>query len=716
MPMTDWDLNEYLPAFVAECREILEEAEPGLVELQHAHSRTGALDSERLNAVFRLFHSIKGSAGSLRLHHLAAVTHEAETLLDHVRNSRTQLDPARIRLLLGAVDLIRTLVDRVETTRSDAGCEEQEGALLAAFREALSDARSRPATTVVQPGGAVHDLAPEALDRFVREALELLDTAERNLLDYEASGYSRDACLKEAFRAFHSIKGNAGMTGLARIERHSHGAENVLASFLDGSSRPGAGPLQWLLHAVDVLRVGMAAAADGEPDRPLVGEKALETPPPPAPAPEETPARKAPDKGPDASTSIRPGPPPVARRDMRVDLERLDRLANLVGELVIAESMVSNHPAITSRQEESLERAIHQLRRVSSDLQDLAMGLRMVPLAGAFRRLVRLVHDLSAKLEKRVTLDLLGEETEVDRTLIELMMDPLVHLVRNALDHGLETPAERRAAGKPETGRLRLEARHEGGDVVIVVRDDGRGLDSAKIRARAVERGLIPADAPTLGDDALQQLVCEPGFSTADRVTDTSGRGVGMDVVQRNVNRIRGRLVVRSRPGAGTAVTVRLPLTVAIIDGLRVRAGSAQVIIPLFSVRESRRLLPGQVTVLPGGLETILLHQEVVPLVRLHDLYRETPDTAEIQDALAVVVASGERTTALVVDEVLGQQQVVIKGLPAYLAGARGVSGCTVLGDGRISLILDVASLVQAAEARLTERNRTWASECASGR
>jgi two-component system chemotaxis sensor kinase CheA len=391
-------------------------------------------------------------------------------------------------------------------------------------------------------------------------------------------------------------------------------------------------------------------------------------------------------------------PKPPMRQDIRVDLTKLDALVNLVGELVIAEAMVTRHPALKAFEDEGLERAVHQLRRVSADLQDVAMAVRMIPLSATFLKLIRLVHDLSNKVGKLVQLELVGEETEVDKSLIEQLSDPLVHIVRNSIDHGLEMPEERRAKGKPEVGTITIEARHEGGEVLIIISDDGRGLDRAKILAKAVERGLVAAsEAEKLTEGQINKLIFEPGFSTAAKVTDISGRGVGMDVVKKNLDKVKGTVEIRSRPEMGTTIVLHIPLTLAIIDGMLVRVGNARYTLPLLSIRESFRPLPEQITVTPDGQEVARVRREMLPVVRLHELYAKAPDHEKLEEGILVIVESGAQTVCLFVDELLGQQQAVIKGLSEYLGQTRGVSGCTILGDGEVSLILDVAGLIAMA-------------------
>ncbi|MDR3211302.1 MAG: Hpt domain-containing protein [Planctomycetota bacterium] len=436
------------------------------------------------------------------------------------------------------------------------------------------------------------------------------------------------------------------------------------------------------------------------PRAPIPKVNAPEQPaPPPVTTPRATPNSAGAGAGAGAAAGASPQKGVAApRTDIRVDLNKLDLMLDLVGELVIAETMVTRHPALIDQENESLERAVHQLRRVANSLQDMAMSVRMIPLSSTFRRMIRLVYDLSIKAGKQVDLVLLGEETEVDRTVIERISDPLVHIIRNAIDHGLETSEDRLASGKPETGRVTIEGRHEGGEVWIVITDDGRGLSREKIVRKGIERGLINGDGSDLSDGQIYHLIFEPGFSTADKITDISGRGFGMDVVKKNIEKLSGKIDIRTREGEGTAVIMRIPLTLAIIEGMLVRAGATRYIIPLLSIRESLKPDISQIMFTPDGQAMVKLRQDLIPVVRLDEVFRRVTMTKKIEDGILMVVEGEDGgVVALFVDELLGQQETVIKGLTGWLKKSRGVSGCTVLGDGEVGLILDIGTIIKVA-------------------
>jgi two-component system chemotaxis sensor kinase CheA len=389
--------------------------------------------------------------------------------------------------------------------------------------------------------------------------------------------------------------------------------------------------------------------------------------------------------------------PGIKRSDIRVDLIKLDKLVNLVGELVIAETMVTRNPDLRDLTLENFDRAVHHLRRVTSELQDVAMSVRMIPLSMTFQKLVRVVHDLSRKVKKKVKLTLLGEETEVDKTMTEQIADPLLHMVRNSVDHGLETTEERLKLGKPETGKITIEARYEGGEVWIIVSDDGRGLNRDKILAKATERGLVKGDSSHLTDDEVFSFIFEPGFSTSSSISEVSGRGVGMDVVRKNIEKLKGRISIRSRLGFGTSIYLQIPLTLAIIDGMLVKVGDSQYTIPLLSIRESVRPTAKSITITPEGEEIVRIREDMIPVIRLHKLHNKESRHTELHEGILVIVEDQGRKAAIFVDEIIGQQQTVIKGLSNFISMVQGISGCTILGDGAVSLILDIGGLIEKA-------------------
>ena len=376
-----------------------------------------------------------------------------------------------------------------------------------------------------------------------------------------------------------------------------------------------------------------------------------------------------------------------------MDTRKLDNLVDMVGELVIAQAILAEDPALLRSADERLNRRLAHVKRITSDLQRDTMAMRMVPIRQTFQKMVRLVRDLARKFEKPCTLVLSGEETELDRKVVEHITDPLMHMMRNTIDHGIESAAVRQAAGKPPTAELRLSAFHRAGFIVVEIADDGAGLDTDRILARGREQGLVPEDAPLSPAD-IHQLIFQPGFSTADHVTELSGRGVGMDVVRRNIEALRGRIDIQSVRGVGTTFSIQLPLTLAIVDGILLGVGSERFVIPTFAVRESLRPLPQQVQTLQGHVCMVQVRDKLIPLLHLGEVFGIASARQRVSEGTVVVCEDNGRCVALAVDELLGKQEVVIKGLGEMFRAVRGIAGGAILGDGRIGLILDTGGLL----------------------
>ncbi len=570
---------------------------------------------------------------------------------------------------------------------------------------------------------------PEMAAMFVAEALEHLGTIEASVLLLEAA--PGDAkILNDIFRPFHTVKGNAGALGVTRVQELAHKVENLLDRCRSGKHAFGPAETDVALEAVDVLsalvtdlqqRLAGHPGADLEPRRLAliaVVEDLVEgradgpgatvppsvTPPPFAPASLTSPG----DVGVEPILPMAPPPravtPPHPRRaddnaaqaSVKIDTRKLDNLVDMVGELVIAQAILQEDPALAKTTDERLTRSLAHLKRITSDLQRNAMSMRMVPIRQTFQKMARLVRDLSKKSGKTVDLVLSGEDTELDRRVVEDINDPLMHMVRNSVDHGIEDGARRIAAGKRPEGRLALSAFHQGGSIVIAIQDDGAGLATDRILAKAVSQGLVQAGA-SLPASEIHQLIFQPGFSTAEKVTEISGRGVGMDVVRRNIEALRGRIEIQSVPGQGTTFLIKLPLTLAILDGLVLGVGSDRFVMPAFSVRESLRPEPEQVHSVKGRPSMMQVRDRLVPLVWLSELYGIEGRETEVCRATVVVLEDEGHQVGLVVDELLGKQEVVMKSLGEAFGQLNGVAGGAILGDGRVGLILDAHAILGQA-------------------
>jgi two-component system chemotaxis sensor kinase CheA len=597
---------------------------------------------------------------------------------------------------------------------------------------------SEPAQQVsVLPDGVDDDM----LQLFCAEAQDLLQEVEQAVLVLERNP-ADSAMIDTVFRVFHTFKGNAGVIKLAVLQRLTHELESLLDAARRGKARLGKDAIDVILEGADVLRRYVAEML-GQ----LSGVEKGRAIPLPIPAlikrvdrllhggPAAAPAAASPAVAPAAAVSVAPAvpavplavsestaapmvvpvspsPPPaqpvpepiatpgaaVAGGMVRVDTQKLDGLIDLVGELVVAQSMVVQSPELEGIGNSQLARSLGQLRGITSDLQRTAMSLRMVPIGGTFRKMARLVRDLSAELGKEIDLKLEGEDTELDRNLVEELNDPLVHMIRNSVDHGIEMPDVRAAAGKPRTGTITLRAFHQGGVIVIQIGDDGRGLSVGRIFTKAVERGLVKPD-DRLEPAEIRDLIFLPGFSTAEKVTGLSGRGVGMDVVRRNIEKIRGKVEVDSIEGGGSTFTMYVPLTLAIIEGLIVGVGQERYIIPTLSVRESFRPLPGAVTTVQGRGELVRVRGKLAPLLRLGRFLGTPAKTDDPTQGIVVVVESGQDCRCLLVDDLIGKQEVVIKSLGEMFGRQNAFAGAAILGDGRVGLILDVNSVVKIKPA-----------------
>lgn len=585
---------------------------------------------------------------------------------------------------------------------------------------AISSKSDAPVLTI--PDDADRSL----IEDFIAEAREYLEGAEAALLRLESSPDEGDA-INDVFRAFHTIKGTSSFLGLAAIAGFAHHAEDMLDR-VRASELAFAGQVPELsFRAVDLLKTlvaaipaALAGAAPALPAEYEALSHALSHPEQDAGAvlgrsraateqeSQDEQQREAGSADSAANGSIRSAADtpkmrastgatvPTAEPLVKVRTDKLDRLVEMVGELVIAQTMMMQDGVVRDATNHNLAQKVRHADKIVRELQDLSLGLRMVPLKGAITKLARVVRDLATRSGKQITFTVAGEDTEVDRTLVDLLADPLLHMVRNAVDHGIEAPSERLKAGKPAMGTVRLEASQAGDRVLVKLIDDGRGLQRDKIVAKAIEKGIITS-ADNMSDTEVFELIFAPGFSTADQVTEVSGRGVGMDVVRRNLMAMRGRTVITSKAGQGSTFTIELPLTLAITDGMIVRVGAERFIVPTAQIRRCFRPEPSAVFTAQGKGEMVQTAGEVLPVVRLHRALVVHGAQEGVVDGILMVVGDGNNRTAFLVDELLGQQQVVAKPLGDAIGRVRGLTGGAILGDGRVGLILDVDELVLAS-------------------
>lgn len=725
------DISQFYQVFFEETAEHLSNMESLLLALDIA-----APTDDDLNAIFRCAHSIKGGAGTFGFSDMAEVTHALETLLDKIRKHELQLTAPMVDAFLHAGDVIRgqlqahrgegaadpsaaaavretlerlcnpdaahapqTVPDAIATRgpatvyelKFSAVADESAENLLAELRllgdlHVVKRPRARK-TGGMKPGKWVVTLATEQFER-AREMIEFVavqgsltvteSTAASASIEGSADGSYGffDAEPVAASSAEASVQADAGygfFTDVAPVPAATASADSADGSYGFFTDLPAATPEK----PASVVSAAVPAA------HPPNGRRATDRPT----ADGETAGRRQTDKVVVASS---------ADSSIRVSVDKVDQLINLVGELVITQAMLAQTASgVSTEAFERLQDGLSQLERNTRDLQESVMSIRMLPISFVFSRFPRVVRDVAAKLGKEVDLKTVGEGTELDKGVIEKIADPLTHLVRNSLDHGLEMPEVREAAGKPRRGTVTLRAYHQGGNIMVEVSDDGRGLDRDKILAKAAERGMSVSES--MSDQEVFKLIFAPGFSTADAVTDVSGRGVGMDVVKRNIEAMGGGVEIDTLAGQGTRITIRLPLTLAILDGLSVKVGKEIYIIPLTYIIESLQPDPKDIRTVGGSGVTIQVRGEYLPVVATAKVFGVAGDTARLEQSIMVIVEAEGQRMALAVDDLVGQHQVVIKSLETNYRRVHGISGATIMGDGRVALILDIAGLGRLA-------------------
>lgn len=645
-------LEQFKQTYITECYELLADMEQRLMTLD-----CDKADMDQLNAIFRCAHSIKGGSGAFGLSYITDFTHVLEALLDAMREGKLQASRAAVDTLLTSVDVVTRMVDAAKantTPPADLGAE---------VLESLKSFCSGPQTsTAPEPKAIAAASGERTYDITFAPHADLFMTGNEPLLLLREVARLGKADITACTSAVPELKDldpsqcHLSWTIMLQTTRSESDIREVFEFVEDNckliikeiSELPPAAP-------VDVPPTSKQAAAAGDQT-----ERA-----------------------------------PVQATSIRVDLDKVDRLVNMVGELVITEAMLRAQARdLPAEKHLGLMRGIDELSQHTRELQEAVMAVRMQPVKSIFSRMPRIVRDLSSQLGKDIRLETSGENTEVDKTVIEQLGDPLTHMIRNSVDHGIETPEVRVAAGKPAQGTVHLSADHRGGRIVIEIRDDGLGINRTKVLTKAREKGLISADA-VLSDSECDNLIFLPGFSTADKVSNVSGRGVGMDVVKRNIESLEGTVKVTTQPGKGSLFTISLPLTLAILDGMIVRVGAEHYIIPITSIIETLRPKSGEVRHVEGHNDVLNVRGEFISIIYLQRVFSIPQAESDPSKALVVLVESAGKKMGLVVDELIGQQQVVIKSLEANADPVKGISGATILGDGRVSLILDINGLHQ---------------------
>ena len=701
-----FDMSQFLETFYEESFEGLDIMETELLALD-----VGEADLETINTIFRAAHSIKGGSGTFGLDDVAHFTHVMETLLDEMRDGKRDVTQNSVNILLESVDVLREMLS---TLQAEEALDVERIATVKLKLDNLlaGDSGESPdvdAAPVAEVPAAVEEVVAEstaASNGWIigfKPNIDMLQTGNdpvRMFRELDALGelsVTPDTSFLPEFLMMEpensvlawilTLKGNITKSDVEEVFDWVEDECELAITPMTATSVTD--------EKEDITDAEISSKQDDSNPAPVketTVEKLV------TPVAETAPAESVKQ----AATVKTKRKPATEASSIRVSIDKVDELINMVGELVITQSMLSQlgeSEEFGDNEIEKLKNGLMQLERNTREMQENVMRIRMLPISFVFQRFPRLVHDLSGKLDKKIELILSGESTELDKTVMEKIGDPLVHLIRNSLDHGIETPDVRIAAGKPETGEIHLDAFHEGGNIIIEITDDGAGLNLEKILSKAKSSGLV-AENDNLSDEEIADLIFQPGFSTADVVSDVSGRGVGMDVVRRNIRALGGTVEVKTTVGVGSVFTIRLPLTLAILDGQSIVVGDEVYIVPLISIIESIQVESSLVNGITGQAEVYRLRDEYIPIVKLCDVFNVKPLYDNMEDGLLVVVEAEGKKVALLVDDLLGQQQVVIKSLETNFKSIEGISGATILGDGTVALILDVSGLISISKQK----------------
>ena len=652
--MSESSQDPMMDIYIFETTQLLEQLEQIIINSE----KSSSFQEDSINEIFRIMHTIKGSSAMMLFQDISMLSHSVEDLIYFVRKEKCiNADYSVLSdIILESLDFIKGEIQKIRGgSKPDGSASDlitKNNSFLASLKEGnLGKETGEPkkkkefkAVLYFEEGCEMENIRAYAVIHNLKEIADEIYYIPENITDDESSA---QAIQKEGFQIW--LKSDRSYE-----EIHHFFAQTIFLKDLELAELPQPEQTQKLQDETQ-----HAAEQNGE---------ALHN-------------------------SL------LSHQNMiSVNVDKLDKLMDFVGELVISEAMLTNNSDLKGLSLDSFQKSARQHRKIINELQDIAMSIRMVPLSMTFRKMNRIVRDMSKKLSKQVDLKIIGEETEVDKNIIEHISDPLMHLIRNSIDHGIEPAEERKVKGKAETGTITLEAKNSGGDVLIIIKDDGRGLNREKILSRAIETGLITRPESELTDKEIYSCIFQPGFSTKDEVTEYSGRGVGMDVVSRNIGAIGGTISIDSVPDKGTTIILKIPLTLAIMDGMTIQTGKAQYTIPIISIKESFKVQEGSVMADINGQEMIMLRGDCYPVLRLHALFKIKTEITELSQGIIVMVEHEGKNLCIFTDRLIGEQQVVVKALPDYIKKfkrLRGLGGCTLLGDGSISLILDIGSLLE---------------------
>jgi two-component system chemotaxis sensor kinase CheA len=690
--------REDIEEFVKEGRDYFINAEPILIKMSSGEVENS---EDSMGYLFRVFHSIKGVAGFLSLNNIQTTSHKIENLLDLVRSGKATMSEQMLHHILNACDLIKRLIEFTDANNNDNGYQEEVDQIVL---ELIDYYNSLSGTNIQEiefagatEGGRFACFANSAfLSSFQNEFENLISQLEMSLFELLDSPQKSESVIKETLEKIQTMEFNLSLVqnskGLAIFKELKAIAKSPNSAKLFGPDGLGT-----LFKICEFLKVNIFSYnADDQEDEKSICEELTHFLP--IQKIEEHHAEAEPNSAPKAITpkSITTTKPD----DMRVEIDKIDKLIELIEELGVVTGVVTRDPESEVFNIYIFQQAANKLKQITEALQDVAMSVRLVPLSITFNKMQRLCFDVSQKLGKKVKLLTTGENTEIDKNMVEAIQDPLVHIFRNAIDHGLETIEERIEAGKSEVGQVELRAWHGGGEVFISIRDDGKGMDPARILAKAKEKGIVDANENSLSQKQILNLIFEPGFSTAAAVTDFSGRGVGMDVVKKAIEKLNGQIEIFSEFGTGSTFLLSFPLTSTIVEGMLVKVGNFTYTIRIASVRESIKVNASQIILTPDGKESIKVRTHVYPVIRLSSLNKSRNFKTEIHEGILVLVENKGNIAALLVDEILGTNHNVIKALPSYFNKLKGVAGCSVIGTGTadISWTVDINSLMTSED------------------
>lgn len=687
-------INEpLLDMYVFETLQLLEQLEQIII----GSEKSAQFTQDTVNEIFRIMHTIKGSSAMMNCNSISSLAHSVEDLFYIIReNNLNNFDKSNLcDNVLECIDFIKAEILKIEK-----GENENKNAMpliekIRAFSSSISGAKQETNPDMKKTYASMHEKETSAKN------VNIENEPSENIKSYKAVVFFEEGCEMENIRSHIIIKNLKDIATEITYHPEDIISNNDTAEIIQKEgfhiwfkSECSFGEIQEFFSQTiflkdlelneltenkttdEVIYFGAEMQTSGyQSDYSLSSNCTGE-------------------KNTDRENVLLSSQQSL----ISVNVSKLDILMDLIGELVISASMVEQNPDLSGLSLENFQKAARNHNKIIHELQDIAMSIRMVPLSATMQKMNRIVRDMSRKLSKEVTLNIVGEETEVDKNIIDHISDPLMHLIRNSIDHGIETAEERKSKGKPETGVITLEAKNAGGDVLITIRDDGRGLDKEKILSRAKTAGILNKPENEISDREIYSYIFLPGFSTNTEVTEFSGRGVGMDVVTKNISAIGGAVAVDSRPGEGMAITLKIPLTLAIMGGMIIRVGLSTYTIPMISIRESFKAEENSVITDPDGNEMMMIRGECCPVIRLHKLYNVWTEITNISEGIVIMVENNGKGICIFADKLIGEQQVVVKALPDYIKNikkAKGVAGCTLLGDGSISLIIDIADLVE---------------------